>query len=72
MSGLSLRARQAWDFRQLCSQDGRRLALTVDLRQPGTWERLQKAMAAFRPDGALGSGKVRPASTGDYQPWIPE
>ena len=29
-------------------------------------------MAAFRPDGALGSGKIRPASTGDYQPWKPE
>jgi NADH:ubiquinone oxidoreductase subunit len=29
-------------------------------------------MAAFRPDGALGSGKSRPASTGDYQPWTPE
>ncbi len=49
--GFSLRARQAWDFRQLCSQYGRRLALTVDLRQPGTWERLQQAMDAFRPGG---------------------
>ena len=29
-------------------------------------------MAAFRPDGALGSGKIRPASTGDYQAWTPE
>lgn len=29
-------------------------------------------MAAFRPDGALGSGKIRPAATGDYQPWTPE
>lgn len=29
-------------------------------------------MAAFRPDGSLGSGKIRPASTGDYQPWTPE
>lgn len=29
-------------------------------------------MAAFRPDGALGSNKVRPAATGDYEPWIPE
>lgn len=29
-------------------------------------------MAAFRPDGSLGSDRVRPASTGDYQPWIPE
>lgn len=29
-------------------------------------------MAAFRPDGALGSGKIRPASTGDYEPWTPD
>ena len=29
-------------------------------------------MAAFRPDGALGTGKMRPASTGDYQPWTPD
>ena len=29
-------------------------------------------MEAFRPDGALGSGRIRPASTGDYQPWTPE
>ncbi len=33
---------------------------------------LTGTMAAFRPDGALGSGKIRPASTGDYQPWTPE
>ena len=33
---------------------------------------LTGTMAAFRPDGALGRGKVRPASTGDYEPWIPE
>jgi NADH:ubiquinone oxidoreductase subunit len=33
---------------------------------------LTGTMAAFRPDGALGSGRIRPASTGDYQPWIPE
>ncbi len=49
--GYSLRARQCWDFRSLCAQYGRRLALTVDLRQPGTWERLQQAMAGFRPGG---------------------
>lgn len=29
-------------------------------------------MARFRPDGALGTGKARPASTGDYQPWTPD
>ncbi|HWJ58486.1 MAG TPA: NADH:ubiquinone oxidoreductase subunit NDUFA12 [Sphingomicrobium sp.] len=33
---------------------------------------LTGTMAAFRPDGALGSSKVRPAATGDYEPWIPE
>ena len=34
---------------------------------------LTGTMAAFRPDGSLGSGKgVRPAATGDYQPWTPE
>lgn len=33
---------------------------------------LTGTMAAFRPDGALGSQKIRPASTGDYQPWTPE
>ena len=33
---------------------------------------LTGTMAAFRPDGSLGNGKVRPASTGDYEPWIPE
>jgi len=49
--GWSLRARQCWDFRSLCAQYGRRLALTVDLRQPGAWERLQQAMAGFRPGG---------------------
>ena len=33
---------------------------------------LTGTMAAFRPDGALGSNRVRPASTGDYQPWTPD
>lgn len=33
---------------------------------------LTGTIEAFRPDGALGSGKLRPASTGDYEPWIPE
>ena len=49
--GFSLRARQCWDFRALCSQHGRRLALTVDLRQQGVWDRLQQALAGFRPGG---------------------
>ncbi|MBP6626176.1 MAG: hypothetical protein KA187_02045, partial [Arenimonas sp.] len=47
--GFVLRARQCWDFRQLCAQHARRLGLTVDLRAQGTWERLQGLLAAFRP-----------------------
>ena len=47
------------------------------LPQKRSWERppiknMTGTMAAFRPDGALGSGKVRPAATGDYQAWTPE
>jgi DNA polymerase-3 subunit alpha len=49
--GFSLRARQCWDFRALCAQYGRRLALTVDLRDPDAWERLQRTMGPFRPGG---------------------
>jgi NADH:ubiquinone oxidoreductase subunit len=33
---------------------------------------LTGTLAAFRPGGSLGGDKVRPASTGDYEPWIPE
>jgi len=49
--GFSLRARQCWDFRALCAQHGRRLSMTVDLRLPGTWEKLQQLLAGFRPGG---------------------
>ena len=47
--GFVLRARQCWDFRALCAQHARRLALTVDLRAQGTWDRLQQVLAGFRP-----------------------
>ena len=33
---------------------------------------LTGTMEAFRPDGSLGSSNIRPASTGDYEPWVPE
>ena len=33
---------------------------------------LTGTMAAFRPDGSLSGKGVRPASTGDYQPWTPD
>jgi len=49
--GMSLRARQCWDFKTLCSQQGRRLSISADLRQAGTWEGMQQIMAAYRPGG---------------------
>ncbi|MEO5972713.1 MAG: NADH:ubiquinone oxidoreductase subunit NDUFA12 [Sphingomicrobium sp.] len=33
---------------------------------------LTGTMAAFRPGGSLGAAGVRPAATGDYQPWTPD
>jgi NADH:ubiquinone oxidoreductase subunit len=33
---------------------------------------LTGTMEAFRPGGSLGTNRVRPASTGDYEPWTPE
>lgn len=33
---------------------------------------LTGTMEAFRPGGSLGAGGIRPASTGDYEPWTPE
>ena len=49
--GMSLRAKQCWDFKTLCSQQGRRLSITADLRKTGTWEGMQKIMSAYRPGG---------------------
>ncbi|HET7816716.1 MAG TPA: NADH:ubiquinone oxidoreductase subunit NDUFA12 [Sphingomicrobium sp.] len=33
---------------------------------------LTGTMADFRPDGSLSRSRVRPAATGDYEPWTPE
>ena len=33
---------------------------------------LTGTMAAFRPEGSLAAKGVRPAATGDYQPWTPD
>lgn len=33
---------------------------------------LTGTMAAFRPDGSLSGKRIRPAATGDYEPWTPD
>ena len=47
--GFSLRASRVWDYAQLCAQQARRLALTVDLRHPGALPRVEQELAACRP-----------------------
>ncbi len=49
--GFSLRAKQCWDFQQLCAQQARRLSLAADLRERGTLEKIEALLAQFRPGG---------------------
>ncbi|MEO6198699.1 MAG: NADH-ubiquinone oxidoreductase subunit NDUFA12 family protein [Sphingomicrobium sp.] len=62
---------QAWLRGTIDDVPSKSLPPARHFEQPAT-ANLTGTLAAFRPDGALGSGKVRPASTGDYEPWIPE
>jgi len=46
------------------------------LPQPRIWEKrptgnLTGTVGAYRPAGALESGGIRAAATGDYEPWMP-
>ena len=62
---------QAWLRGTIAELPGKALPPVRKFQQTPT-PNLTGTMAAFRPDGALGSGRIRPASTGDYEPWIPE
>jgi DNA polymerase-3 subunit alpha len=49
--GFSLRAKQCWDFQQLCAQQGRRLSFNADLREHEAFEKIEAVLAQFRPGG---------------------
>jgi DNA polymerase-3 subunit alpha len=49
--GFSLRAKQCWDFQQLCAQHARRLSFDADLRERGAFDKLEHVLAQFRPGG---------------------
>ena len=49
--GFSLRARRCWDFHQVCPDSARRLALRLDLREPGVLDRIEALLARHRPGG---------------------
>jgi NADH:ubiquinone oxidoreductase subunit len=62
---------QAWLRGTIADLPEQALPPVRKFQQPPS-HNLTGTMEAFRPDGALGSGRIRPASTGDYEPWIPE
>jgi DNA polymerase-3 subunit alpha len=47
--GFALRARRCWDFEQVCAQNAQGLALRLDLRVPGTLDRVESLFAQHRP-----------------------
>jgi DNA polymerase III subunit alpha len=49
--GMVLRAKQCWDFKALCSQQGRRLSFKLDLRKAHAWDQLDDVMKTYRPGG---------------------
>ncbi len=49
--GFSLRAKQCWDFQQVCAQQARRLSFDADLREQGSLEKIEHVLAQFRPGG---------------------
>jgi len=47
--GFALRAARCWDYAQICAKHAQRLALRLDLRVPGTWQRVDALLARQRP-----------------------
>lgn len=62
---------QAWLKGTIDDLPDKALGQRRKFEKPPT-ENLTGTMAAFRPDGSLSKGMIRPAATGDYQPWTPE
>jgi DNA polymerase-3 subunit alpha len=47
--GFALKAQRCWDFAQVCSRHAQKLSVRLDLRQPGTLQRVEALLAARRP-----------------------
>ncbi|MGH8081387.1 MAG: DNA polymerase III subunit alpha [Lysobacter sp.] len=47
--GFALRAARCWDYAQVCAKHAQRLALRLDLRVPGTWQRVDALLSKQRP-----------------------
>ncbi|MDR1075653.1 MAG: DNA polymerase III subunit alpha [Xanthomonadaceae bacterium] len=63
--GFSLRLRQCWDYELLCAEYAQRLSLRLDLREPGTWDRVDALLARHRPGKTpLRLHLLRPGASG--------
>ncbi|GAA5076691.1 DNA polymerase III subunit alpha [Lysobacter panacisoli] len=49
--GFALRASKCWSFEQICEKHAQRLSLRLDLREPGTLQRVDALLATHRPGG---------------------
>ena len=47
--GFSLRARRCWEYHKLFEQSAQRLSLRLDLRIPGTFDRVESLLSRHRP-----------------------
>ncbi|TWI10596.1 DNA polymerase III subunit alpha [Aerolutibacter ruishenii] len=47
--GFALKANRCWDFAQVCARHAQRVALRLDLRVPGTWQRVNAVLDKQRP-----------------------
>ncbi len=47
--GFAFKAARCWDYAQVCSRHAQRLLLRLDLRVPGTWQRVDALLAKQRP-----------------------
>ena len=47
--GFALKVQRCWDYAQVCERHAQRLSLRLDLRVPGTWQRVDALLARNRP-----------------------
>ena len=47
--GFALKANRCWDYAQVCARHAQRVALRLDLRVPGTWQRVNALLDKQRP-----------------------
>ena len=47
--GFAFKVARCWDYAQVCARHAQRVSLRLDLRVPGTWQRVENVLAQHRP-----------------------